>query len=360
MQASTLAKRTYKFCFTTWTGQNRIPAIFNTTPFGFGLSKLGIMLRKFTTFLFLLGAIALHGQQLPQYTQYMFTKLALNPGYAGAGNGICVTGLVRQQWVGFKETQTDVDGNSTNTNVAPETYLVSVHSPVKVLRGGIGATINQDQIGHFNDISLNIMYAYQTTLGIGDLGIGVQLSLMNHSLDFGKLDPRDSGDPILADKGEETDMYFDAGLGLYYRVPDNYYIGLSVLQLLETKKPDGTQFNQRRQINLMGGYEFGFPSMPAIDVLPSIMIKTDGASAAYDLTGILRYKNQFWGGISFRYQDAVAFIVGFDYKNFNIGYSYDFNTSAISTTGTHEIRASYCFKIEIDKVKKIYRNTRFL
>lgn len=314
------------------------------------------MLRKFTTFLLIIGAFALHGQQLPQYTQYMFTKLALNPGYAGAGNGICVTGLVRQQWVGFQET--DADGNATN--VAPETYMISVHSPVKVLGGGLGATIIQDQIGHFNDISLNIMYAYQTTLGLGDLGIGVQLSLMNKSIDYSKFDFRDSGDPILEGKGEETDMYFDGGLGLYYRVPDTYYIGLSVLQLLEAKKPDGTQFNQRRQINLMGGYEFGFPSMPALDILPSIMIKTDGASVEYDLTGLLRYKNQFWGGMSFRYQDAIAFIIGFDYKNLNIGYSYDFNTSAISTTGTHEIRASYCFKIEIDKVKKIYRNTRFL
>jgi type IX secretion system PorP/SprF family membrane protein len=301
--------------------------------------------------------MVLHGQQLPQYTQYMFTKLALNPGYAGAGNGICVTGLVRQQWVGFKATDPNT---GESVSVAPETYLISVHSPIKFLRGGLGATITQDQIGQFNDIGLNLIYAYQTTLGIGDLGIGVQLSLMNKSIDYGSFDAYDTNDPILLGKGEETDMYFDAGFGLYYRVPDNYYIGLSVLQLLESKKPDGTQYNQRRQINLMGGYEFEFPSLPAIDILPSVMIKTDGASVQYDLTGLLRYKNQFWGGLSYRYQDAIAMIIGFDYKNFNIGYSYDFNTSAISTTGTHEIRASYCFKIEIDKVKKIYRNTRFL
>jgi len=314
------------------------------------------MLKKLSFLLLLFVALASHGQQLPQYTQYMFTKLAYNPGYAGAGNGICVTGLVRQQWVGFKET--DADGNSTN--VAPETYLVSVHSPIKALRGGLGATIVQDQIGHYNDVSLNIMYAYQTTLGVGDLGIGVQLSLLNKSIDFGSLEANDGNDPLLTGKGEETDMYFDVGLGLYYRVPDNYYVGLSVLQLLESKKNDGTEFRLRRQINAVAGYEFSFPNTPALDVLPSVMIKTDGASTQYDLTTLLRYKNQFWGGVSYRFQDAVAFIIGLDYKNFNIGYSYDFNTSAISTTGSHEIRASYCFKIEIDKVKKIYRNTRFL
>lgn len=314
------------------------------------------MLKKITFFFLLFGFFTAQSQQLPQYTQYMFTKLALNPGYAGASNGICVTGLVRQQWVGFKET--DAQGNTSN--IAPETYLVSVHSPVKMLRGGLGATIVQDQIGYYNDISVNLIYAYQTTLGAGDLGIGLQLSLLNKSLDFGKLRPGDTNDPILNGKADETDMYFDGGLGLYYRVPESYYLGLSAYNLLETKKKDGTQFNLRRQFNVMGGLEFNFPNTPEIDIMPSFIIKTDGASTQIDLTTLLRYKNKFWGGASFRFQDAVALIVGFDYKNFNIGYSYDINTSAIGTTGTHEIRASYCFKIEVDKVRKIYRNTRFL
>jgi len=318
------------------------------------------MIKRITFFFLLIGSFTLQAQQLPQYTQYMFTKLALNPGYAGAGNGICVTGLVRQQWVGFKESSTDGEGNSSSTSVAPETYMVSVHSPVKLLRGGLGATIVQDQIGYFNDIYLNLNYAYQTTLGAGDLGIGIQLSLLNKSLDFGKLDAIDSYDPILNGKGDETDMYFDVGFGLYYRIPNSYYAGISVLQLLESEKKDGTQFKLKRQINLMGGYEFQFPNTPEIDVMPSLLIKTDLASTQYDLTTLLRYKNKFWGGVTYRYQDAIALIVGFDYKNFNIGYSYDINTSAIGTTGTHEIRASYCFKIEIDKVRKIYRNTRFL
>jgi len=69
-------------------------------------------------------------------------------------------------------------------------------------------------------------------------------------------------------------MYFDVGLGLYYRVPDSYYAGVSVLQLLESEKKDGTQFKLKRQINLMGGFEFQFPNTPEIDVMPSLLIKT--------------------------------------------------------------------------------------
>lgn len=314
------------------------------------------MLKRIKYILPILFSLSLNAQQLPQYTQYMFNKLAINPGFAGAGNGICVGGLIRQQWVGFKET--DEEGNTTE--VAPETYVISLHAPLKALRGGLGATIIQDQIAFQKNITVNLMYAYQTSLGAGDLGLGLQLSIFNNTVDFSKYRPLDSGDPLLLNKGEESDMIFDAGLGLYYRVPENYYLGLSVLQLLQSKKPDGTGAHLRRQINLMAGYEFAFPNTPGIDILPSIFIKTDGGSAQYDLTTLVRFKEQFWGGLSYRYQDAVAVILGFEYKNFNIGYSYDINTSSIGSFGSHEIRLGYCFKIEVDKVKKVYRNTRFL
>jgi type IX secretion system PorP/SprF family membrane protein len=156
-------------------------------------------------------------------------------------------------------------------------------------------------------------------------------------------------------------MIFDMGFGLYYRVPDTYYVGLSVLQLLESQSdPAATSTQLSRQYNLVGGYEFPLPNLPSIDVLPSLMLKTDGVSMQVDLTTLLRYRNQFWGGLTYRYQDAVAIIVGMEYKNFNVGYSYDISTSAIGSWGSHEIRLGYCFKIEVDKFKKVYRNTRFL
>lgn len=317
-------------------------------------SRKNMLKRLFIILMCTILVLPLVAQQLPQYTQYMFNKLVINPGYAGAGNGICVSGTIRQQWVGFKGKNDD----GSSFNLGPETYLISVHSPIKAIHGGIGATIIQDKIGPFNDIYFNVMYAYQTTLGAGDLGIGAQLNILNKTIDFGSFNVSDS-DPALSGN-EETDMYFDAGIGVYYRVPDNYYVGLSVLQLLQSNKSEGTHFKMRREIDLMAGYEFEFPNLPAIDILPSVLVKITSGSIQYDVTALLRYQRKFWGGVSWRYQDAVALIVGFDYKNFNIGYSYDFNTSAISTTGSHEIRASYCFKIEVDKIKKIYRNTRFL
>ncbi|NCU33623.1 MAG: type IX secretion system membrane protein PorP/SprF, partial [Candidatus Moranbacteria bacterium] len=145
------------------------------------------MTRKFTYILFvsIFGSLTLSAQQLPQYSQYMYNKLAYNPGFAGATNGICVNGLIRQQWVGFKET--NPEGN--DFKVAPETYVFSLNAPINAIRGGLGATIIQDKIGFQQDISVNLMYAYQAIVGAGDLGIGLQLSLINKNIDFTKLKP---------------------------------------------------------------------------------------------------------------------------------------------------------------------------
>ncbi len=57
----------------------------------------------------------------------------------------------------------------------------------------------------------------------------------------------------------------------------------------------------------------------------------------------------------YRKNNAVAFIVGFEHKNFTIGYSYDLGTSdmykAISGLMTHEV--SLAFKLDQAKKTKV-------
>ena len=48
------------------------------------------------------GAGGLFAQQDPQFTQYMFNLLALNPAYAGSAERVSIKGLTRHQWVGFE------------------------------------------------------------------------------------------------------------------------------------------------------------------------------------------------------------------------------------------------------------------
>ena len=79
-------------------------------------------------------------QQEPQFTHYMFNNASINPGAVGSLPVLTATALARQQWIDLK----DENGN----RVAPETYLISIESPVRILKGGLGITIMQDKIGY--------------------------------------------------------------------------------------------------------------------------------------------------------------------------------------------------------------------
>jgi type IX secretion system PorP/SprF family membrane protein len=237
-------------------------------------------------------------------------------------------------------------------------------APVNLLHGGLGASIYQDQLGYEKNIGVRLSYAYRMNVGDGKLSIGGQVGFLNKSIDFAKFKPIDDGDLLLTSKNSQTNFMTDFGFGVFYKVPDKMFVGLSTIQLSQTKKPIGSaEVQLQRHYYLAAGYEYILPNYPEFEIDPSLLIKTDGASAQYDLNALVRYNNKFWGGVSYRVQDAVAILLGMHYKNFKIGYSYDITTSKLSkagSVGSHEIMAGYCFKIIIEKPRKSYRNTRFL
>ena len=58
----------------------------------------------------------LFGQQDPQFTQYMYNTLSVNPAYAGSRGHLSVLGLYRTQWVGL--------------NGAPTNQVLTLEGPV--------------------------------------------------------------------------------------------------------------------------------------------------------------------------------------------------------------------------------------
>jgi type IX secretion system PorP/SprF family membrane protein len=292
-------------------------------------------------------------QQNTLLTHYMFTNMAFNPGFAGSSDGICATGLVRQQWIGFKAD----DGSS----VAPQTYLLTIDSPLKFLHGGVSAYIAQDKLAQFSTIDFKIGYAYKADIGNGNLGAGLQVEFVNPKIDFSKFTPEQEGDPVLSDKSKISDFIIDLSLGLFYKVPDKYYVGLSADQILQTKGPQ-THYQLRRQYYLTGGYYYIFPEHPIFELQPSALFQYDGAVFQFSLSSLLEYNKKIWGGIEYRFQDAVAILAGMNFKSFRVGISYDIATSSMVhySYGGVEVMVNYCFKIKTEKFRKSYKNTRFL
>ena len=314
--------------------------------------------KKFFSAVFLLGIIVAtaYGQDVPTFTQYKKTMTYNNPGFMGMGDGICVNGLLRQQWAGF----TDNDGNK----IAPETYLVTINSPMKFLHGGLGGSIIQDKLGFEKQVGINLSYSFHTSLSFADIGIGAGVSLINHSIDFSKLKAAEQGDPILL-SSEMGAMIFDGNLGIFLKTED-YYLGLSVINLLEshgknlnTGDKNAVRYKNDRTLFLTGMYRF-FLNNQDYEIDPGFMIESNLASTQYIISTTVRYKDRFYAGISYRFLESVGVMVGVKFRDFNISYSYDVSTMKYGMPGSNEIGLSYCFKIKGDNSKTSYKNTRYL
>jgi len=294
------------------------------------------------------------------FTQHQNTIMYSNPAYAGMREGVCINGLMRQQWAGF----TDMEGE----NVSPQTFLITADSPIKLLHGGVGLSIIQDNLvaGMWKDIGLQLSYSFHANLSIGTLGIGAGVNLINRNFDGSKYRPVQEDDPALV-SGEQGDMRADANFGLFLMNPDRYYFGVSVVNLLEStyKKldPSGEDkgVTNDRTFTLNAAYSFQLGN-PLFEIEPSLMVLSDLSSTQYNLSAIVTYSDRFWGGLNARIGDfeSIGIIVGVSVKDFSIGYSYDINLMGLSLPGSHEVSLGYCFKIKGDRSKTSYKNTRYL
>lgn len=324
-------------------------------------------MKKLFSFLYLLIIVnlAAMGQQDPQFTNNMHYKLGMNPGYAGAEDAISGIILNRYQWVGMPG--------------APETLVFSVDAPIDAFgsAGGLGLNIVSDDLGFEKNITVNANYAYRTTLSFGILGVGVSAGLLNKGYNIGddRWRPTDdvlagTGDTdgsggtgdVLIPQGEVSQMAFDLGAGIYLST-NQYFLGASVSHLNQPEiRFDGeaTTFLARHYY-LMGGYNIKLGD-PLFELRPSFLFKTDLAGWQVDVNTNVVYDDRFWGGLSYRVNDAVALLMGVEMENgLKVGYSFDLVTSAIGYYGfaSHEIFISYSIDLERDRTKK-YKSVRFL
>lgn len=314
-------------------------------------------LRYIIMMIFVAISSSLMSQQAPMFTNYSNSYATVNPGFGGLSDGVNVMGIYRDQWTGFK----DMEGNA----VAPNTMLFSGDMPIPLLRGGASLAIMKDQIGFEDNINVNMGYSFHLDLGGGTLGIGLALNMINRSVDFDKFIPTVDNDPMLP-KGEQDAMLVDANFGLFWQIPETFYVGISATNLFESKGKEllssatsSASFVGDRTFYLMAGYEYQFNN-PVFKLLPSMCIMSDIASTQFNVGTKLLYNNKVWGGINYRFQESIAAMVGFKFKDIQISYSYDINTMGLSVQGSHEICVSYLFKMDLEKSPRIYHSIRYL
>ncbi|WP_100611672.1 PorP/SprF family type IX secretion system membrane protein [Confluentibacter lentus] len=280
-------------------------------------------------------------QQLPQFTQYMYNTISINPAYAGSREALSIIALHRSQWVGF-------DGG-------PITQTLSIHTPLRNDRVGLGLTFIEDDLGPENYSYLYGDFSYAIPTGkTGKLAFGIKGGFTQYSLDA-DFREYESFDPQI--RGIENRWSPNIGLGVYYST-NKFYLGISAPRVLTTNLNKEQGFEALERLSYYGTAGYVVDLSEAIKFKPAIMVKaTNGAPVSYDFTGNFLFNEKFWLGASYRHNretGAIGGLIDFQIsRQLRIGYSYEKPISDIRayTSGTHEALLIYEFKFLSSKLK---------
>ena len=278
-------------------------------------------------------------QQDPLFTQYIYNKLAFNPGYAGSNGQFSMDLISRFQWIG-------IDG-------APKTISFSAHTPLRNQHIGLGFYAYRDELGPSVDYGAMAAFSYRILFPATTLCFGIQAGFKYMDIDWSLLNPKDAGDQALSDQVKNK-MVPDIDFGIYY-YGKRFYTGISAKHLLQNQivvssapPDDQTSFTKliRNFYGMAGG---AVPLSTNLVFMPSILVKyIKDAPFQADLTACFLIRDILTLGASYRTGNALALMTGVTIAQaLTIGYSYDiwFNTLKAYNAGSHEIRIGYGFDL---------------
>lgn len=280
-----------------------------------------------------------YGQQDPMFSQYMYNKLSINPGYAGSKGGLFGIALYRKQWV--------------NIQGAPTSQTFAVHSPFMGQKMGLGLNIVNDKIGVSQRLNIFGSYSYKIFIEEKTISFGIQGGLTRFGNDWSQIRTSTPKDPSFV-SGNESFLLPNIGAGVYYN-DQKYFAGLSIPYLIThtfNKKAPQSQAKLVRHFFLNGGGLFELNHM--LKLRPTVLLKyVSGAPLQADLNLSVVIKERFWPGLSFRTGDGISAMFQLNLKDHLwMGYAYDYPFTDLRkhTSGGHEIFISYTYFIKRPKV----------
>ena len=320
-----------------------------------------------TTTLLILLALGVSAQQDPMFTKYMFNSLIYNPAYAGSKDHMSIGLLHRTQWWG-------IEGG-------PSTQTLTLHSPLRNERVGVGLSAIHDQIGPSRSLTINLSYAYRIPIGNGKLSVGIQGGGVNWRADYTGLILDDNGDEAFS--MDQPNMWMpNFGAGIYY-YNKSFYMGVGAPKLIEFDlREDGVTTNiwarQYRHYYFNTGAAIPI-SGDAIIFKPSIMVKNVGLLSSYnkdeayqnigaptefDIDLSLLFYQALWVGASFRssievftddsssYDSADIWAAFYLQNGLRIGGAFDYTLTELQDVakGSFEVFLGYEFDYRTPKV----------
>ena len=307
------------------------------------------LIQKAILLAILMGAASRGGifaQQLPQFSQYIFNGLHINPGYAGYKNEGYIQSIYRAHWVNFPG--------------APKTLSVSADFSANEGLMGFGLSFLNDGMGPSRTTGGLLTYAYRIQTGRSSfLGLGVSAGATEYAVDLSMLEPNDPDDVVLRE-GVVNLFSPNLNAGIFFH-NSSFYAGFSTYNMI------GKRVLEREDISL-AFHDFHYyltfgamvPLAGQVQLKPSVLIKeVKGAPTGIDLNAMFLFYERFWLGGSYRTnsklgknnledglssRNAFALITEvFVLENLRIGYAYDQNLNVLNSfrNNSHEISLGY-------------------
>ncbi|SFO42501.1 type IX secretion system membrane protein, PorP/SprF family, partial [Paenimyroides ummariense] len=284
--------------------------------------------RIITALLALVSFTSAQAQQDPQYTNYMYNTININPAYAGSRGALSIFGLHRSQWVGLEG--------------APTTNSFSVNTPIADSKVGLGVSFINDALGVMDENTLSVDFSYTLDLNNrgSKLSFGLKGSANLLNVAYSDLNKYNPNDPQIFND-VQNEFTPNIGAGIYWHT-DKSYVGFSVPSFLESTRYDNniqSTMQQKMHYYLMGGHVFEIN--PMLKFKPAFLLKAvEGAPLQADITGNFLISEKFTIGGAYRWDAAWSALVGFQVTDgMFIGYSYDSDVKALRNynNGSHEI-----------------------
>lgn len=286
------------------------------------------------------------GQQLPQFSQYIFNGLHINPGYAGYKGEPYIQSTYRSQWMNFPG--------------APQTVSVTADLSANEGTMGFGVSLLSDRLGPARTTTGLLTYAYRIQTGRkGFLGLGASVGVSEYLIDGSELDPNEWPDQEIPD-GRINLFTPNLNTGLFYNT-DKFYAGFSIFNMIGKKsleREDIALAYHDFHYYLTAGAMFEFSEQ--VGFKPSVLVKqVKGAPTNYDLNAMFLFFDRLWLGGSFRsnvhiwadeldenlsHRNAVAAIIEiFATDRLRLGYAYDHNLNVLqnSRNNSHEFSIGF-------------------
>lgn len=308
---------------------------------------------------------ALRAQNDPMLSQEWAVPAYFNPGAAGSTDYLRIRAGAKLQWLGIEN--------------APMSFFGVADSPLKIgtQRIGLGVNLMQESLGLFSNLIANVQASYKLKLFKGTLSIGVQGGYYNSRFKATDIFIPDGDD---YHEGSDTSLptqdlsgnAFDVSAGIYYS--HKYFnIGVSGLHLLNptvkmnvegSEASDSHEYETELSRALYFTADGNIPLKNTLFSLqPSLLARTDFESFTAQLTMRATYNRFITFGAGYRWKEAVYAMVGAEFKNFFVGYAYDYPLSALgrASSGSHELILGYSLKLDFSgKNKNKHRSIRIM